>query len=66
MCLEPGWGNDGSPRGAGNFQLHGRAPWSLGLSVPICKMDGLESQRGEQCPFFRAGLWDWPPLAGWS
>lgn len=49
-------------RRVGIFQFHGKMPWRLGLGVPIFQMNGLENHRGEQCPFFRAGFWDWPLL----
>lgn len=62
MCSEPGSGNDGRQRMSCTFPFHGRVPWRRGLGVPICKMDGLESHRGEQCPFLKAGFWDRPLL----
>ena len=33
-------GQDGDPGLASTIQFHGKLPWKLGLSVPICKMNG--------------------------
>lgn len=41
--LEPETSQDGLPGLAGTFQVDGKVPWRLGLSVPMCKMYGLES-----------------------
>lgn len=46
MCLEPGWGNDGRPRGAGNFQLHGRCLGGWPSVSPSVKWMGWRATEG--------------------
>lgn len=41
VCLEPETGLDGGPGLVGTVQFHGKLRWRLGLSVSVCKMNGL-------------------------
>lgn len=42
VCLEPKPSQDGGPGLAGTFLFPGKVPGRLGLSVPSCKMSGLD------------------------